>query len=103
MPPKMARLLRAATRATSTTTARARLQFQHHHARAIGTAASQGRGLEPDVLSEYPGLDASKLTIARNKNPKQLLRKEDLVFGRDFTGESSSALTGPLLCTNRRG
>lgn len=102
MPPKMARLLRAATRATSTT-ARACPKFQHHHARAIGTAASQGRGLEPDVLSEYPGLDASKLTIARNKNPKQLLRKEDLVFGRDFTGESSSALTGPHLCTNRRG
>ncbi|KAI0838473.1 aminotransferase [Hypoxylon sp. FL0890] len=43
------------------------------------------QGIVPDVLSEYPGLDASKLTIAKTKNPKQLLPKDQLVFGRNFT------------------
>ncbi|POS74799.1 branched-chain-amino-acid aminotransferase [Diaporthe helianthi] len=87
----MARLLGATTPRAISASVRTRPRFQHHHARTVGTAASQGLGLEPDVLSEYPGLDASKLTIAKNKNPKQLLRKEDLIFGRDFTDHMLTA------------
>jgi branched-chain amino acid aminotransferase len=32
-------------------------------------------------------LNASKLTISRTKEPKQILPPEDLVFGKTFTGQ----------------
>ncbi|KAI0014516.1 aminotransferase [Xylariomycetidae sp. FL0641] len=49
------------------------------------------KGLVPDVQLEYPGLDASKLTITRSENPKEPLPKEQLVFGRNFTDHMLTA------------
>lgn len=57
--------------------------------RRITTIAN--KGIVPDVLSKYPELDASRLTVARTKNPKELLPKKELVFGRNFTGNAPQA------------
>ena len=40
--------------------------------------------------SKQRPLDASRLTIEKTKTPKALTKPEDLVFGKQFTGEIPS-------------
>jgi hypothetical protein len=42
--------------------------------------------LDDDRASKLPGIDPSKLEITETITPKTVLRNEDLVFGRTFTG-----------------
>lgn len=37
--------------------------------------------------SKQRPLDASRLSVEETKAPKELLKPEDLVFGKEFTGE----------------
>lgn len=39
-------------------------------------------------ITELPGLDPSKLSYEATVTPKALMRPENLVFGRNFTGNS---------------
>ncbi|PHH61412.1 hypothetical protein CDD81_383 [Ophiocordyceps australis] len=74
----------ALRRGLTACTRAAALHRQALPARSFNTVAAR-RDITPDVLSDYPGLDASKLKISRTSKPKTLLPKKDLVFGRNFT------------------
>jgi len=40
-------------------------------------------------------IDPSKLTITSTTTPKSLLPPEELIFGRNFTGESFNGVAAP--------
>lgn len=45
------------------------------------------RAYSVQVPKKLPDIDASKLTVTRTQTPKEMLKPEELVFGRTFSGE----------------
>ena len=58
----------------------------------------QQLALDDDPISKLPNIDPSQLNVTETITPKQLVPNQDLIFGRTFTGESTSYLhlTYPL-------
>ena len=54
--------------------------------------AARQYSVHPEVASEIKleDIDPSKLVVQRTAAPKKLMKSEDLVFGRNFTGNGSS-------------
>lgn len=48
-------------------------------------------GIRPDAaaINQLPGLDPAKLIVHETKSPKPLVDPAKLVFGKEFSGESS--------------
>lgn len=47
---------------------------------------------QEDSIAKLPGIDASKLSIAKSTTPKKLVSPQELVFGRTFTGNQTGNL-----------
>jgi branched-chain amino acid aminotransferase len=70
-------------------------------ASAVLLQAARPYSVKADVASETKlrDLDPSQLVIEKTKNPKPLKEAKDLIFGRNFTGPTPSALH--ILCPLR--
>lgn len=51
------------------------------------------RAYSVQTSKKLPDIDASKLTVTRTQTPKEMLKPEELVFGRTFSGEFFSYVT----------
>lgn len=53
--------------------------------------------LQPEAAStsKPQDIDASRLTVEETKNPKPLLKNEELIFGQTFTGQCSHGFGPP--------
>lgn len=58
------------------------LRFKH----SPGARRAYSIAADEPALSKLPDVDPSKLQISRTLSPKALMREEELVFGRTFTG-----------------
>ncbi|KAK5637429.1 hypothetical protein RRF57_013141 [Xylaria bambusicola] len=85
--PRCASALRVSTAAAT--------RFTHSpYALSTSTSVSRWYSIQPEAASAAKQLDVdpSKLTIQKTTDPKTLVDPNTLVFGRHFTGSSSSAL-----------
>lgn len=56
----------------------------------------QELALDEDAASKLPNIDPSLCEVTNSITPKALVANQDLVFGRTFTGESSTPLIESL-------